>query len=224
MAYTQESDLPTAYEKKVKQADNISDRLRMDADQVVKRAQLEGKIESMASRIVICQLISKKQKTIKPILTSDGQTFGSPEYCSRLPREMKQWLLKAERLIEKIQTAKALSTHKEKLSDACNQLRESVSHQISQFAPWQKTEGKRLESLISLCEQRIEQEENAHDKRREIERSLKDSQIRFKRIQDELKTVENDLTAWSDEWEKAIEGLSLKPHIHPETAAEPSTT
>lgn len=71
-----------------------------------------------------------------------------------------------------------------------------------------------------MCEQRIEQEENAHDKRREIERSLKDSQIRFKRIQDELKTVENDLTAWSDEWGKAIEGLSLKPHIHPETAAE----
>lgn len=221
LAYTQESDLPTAYEKKVKQADNISDRLRMDADQVVKRAQLEGKIESMASRIAELSTHLEKTKNNQTDFNIRWTNLWKPlNIVAAPPREMKQWLLKAERLIEKIQTAKTLSTHKEKLSDACNQLRESVSHQISQFAPWQKTEGKRLESLISLCEQRIEQEENAHDKRREIERSLKDSQIRFKRIQDELKTVENDLTAWSDEWEKAIEGLSLKPHIHPETAAE----
>ncbi len=221
LAYTQASDLPTIYEKKVKQADNISDRLRLDADQVVKRAELESKIDSMASRLADLSAILEKTKKDQTDFNIRWTDIWKPlNIIAGTPREMKQWLFKAERLIEKIQTAEAVSTNKEKLSEACDQLRKSISNQISQFDSWQKTKGKRLESLISLCEQRMEQEQRARDKRREIERSLKDSQIRLKRTQDELKTVKNDLTAWSDEWGNAIKGLSLNPDVHPETATE----
>lgn len=221
LAYTHVSDLPTVYEKKVKQADNISDRLRLDADQVVKRAELEAKIDSMASRLADLSAILKKTKKDQTDFDVRWTDIWTPlNIIAGTPREMKQWLLRAERLIEKIQTAQAVSTNKEKLSDACDQLRELVSTQIYQFDPLQKTKGKRLEALISLCEQRIEQEQKERDKRNEIERSLKDAHIRLKRTRDELKTVKNDLTAWSDEWKKAIEGLSLKPDVHPETATE----
>lgn len=221
LAYTPESDLPTVYEKKVELADNISDRLRLNADQVVKRAELEAKIGSMDSRIAELSTILEKTKKDQTDFNTRWTGIWTPlNIIAGTPREMKQWLLKAERLIEKIQTAKAVLTSKEKLSDACDQLKESISHQISQFDPCQKTKGKRLEALISLCEQRIKQEQKARDKRREIELSLKESQIRLKRTQDELKTVKNDLIAWSDAWEKAINGLSLKPGMHPETATE----
>lgn len=220
-AYTQEADLPTVYEKKIKQADNISDRLRLDADQVVKRAELEAKIAGMASRLADLSAILEKTKKDQTHFNIRWTDIWKPlNIIAGTPREMKQWLFKAERLIEKIQTAEAVSTNKEKLSEACDQLRELISTQISQFDSWQEIKGKRLESLISLCEQRMEQEQRARDKRHEIERSLKNSQIRLKRTQDELKTVKNDLTAWSDAWEKAIEGLSLNPDVHPETATE----
>ena len=221
LAYTPESDLPTVYEKKIKRADDISDRLRLDADQVVKRAELEAKIDSMAARRTDQSAILEKTKKAQTDFNIRWTDIWKPlNIIAGTPREMKQWLLKAERLIEKIQTAKAASTHKEKLSETCDQLRESISKQISQFDSGQNTKEKSLEALVSLCEQQIKKEQKARDKRREIERSLNDSQIRLKRTQDDLKTTENDLTAWSDEWKEAIDGLSVKPDVHPETATE----
>jgi uncharacterized protein YhaN len=221
LEYTAESDLPAVYEKKVEQADHISDRLRSDADQVVKRAELEAKIDNLDSRINDLSIILEKIKENNADFNTRWAAIWKPlNIVAGTPREMKQWLLKAERLIEKIQTTKSVSTNKEKLSEECDQLKESISNQIAEFDPSAKIKDKSLESLISLCEQRIEQEQEARDKRREIELSLKESEIRLKRNQDDLKTVETDLTTWSGEWKKAIDGLGLKPEAHPESATE----
>lgn len=221
LEYTAESDLPAVYEKKVKQADYISDRLRSDADQVVKRVELETRIDTLRSRAFDqsknLEMIKQDQADFNTRWTAIWKHLN---IVAGTPREMKQWLLKAERLIEKIQTTKKVSTKKEKLSEECDQLKASISNQIAKFDPSAKTRGKSLESLISLCEQRIEQEQEARDKHREIELSLKKLKIRLKRNQEDLKAVETDLTAWSGEWEKAIDGLGLKVDAHPETATE----
>nr|WP_320192074.1 AAA family ATPase [uncultured Desulfobacter sp.] len=221
LTYSQKSDLPSVYEKKIRQADDISDRLRMNADQVVKRAEMEAKIAGITSQINDLSRVVEKFKKEQADFNIRWRHLWKPlNIIAGTPREMKQWLLKAERVIEKIQTAKAVSANKKKLSDAYDQLKELISNQISQFDPLQTTQDKRLEAMLSLCEQRLEQEQDARDKRREIESSLKESQMRLKRTQDDLKTVKNDLMAWSDEWRTAIDGLSLNPDMHPETAIE----
>nr|WP_321404539.1 AAA family ATPase [uncultured Desulfobacter sp.] len=221
LAYARETDLPAVYEEHVRQADHISDRLRLDADQVVKRAELEAKIDSIASRI---DDLSTALENIKKELTDFGvrwTNIWTPlNIISGTPREMKQWLLKTERLIEKIQTAKGFVANKEKLAETCDQLKQLIANQISQFDTSQETKGKRLEALISMCEQRVEQEEKERENRRQVTLSLKESQIRLNRTQDELKAVKNDLTAWSDEWTKAVDGLSPNPHTPPQTAME----
>ncbi len=221
LEYTEESDLPTVYEKKVEKADHISDRLRLDADQVVKRAELEAKIEDMTSRITDQSNLLETIKEAQADFNTRWTAIWKPlNIVAGTPREMKQWLLKAERLIEKIQAVKEVSANEKKLSEECDRLKESISNHIARFDPSASIKGKSLEALISLCEQRIETEQEARDKRREIELSLKDLEIRLKRSQDDLKNVETDLTTWSGEWEKAIEGLGLKPDAHPETATE----
>ena len=48
--FAPDSDLSALYEQKVEDADHVSDTLRLDADQVVKRADLEAKIEDIDSR------------------------------------------------------------------------------------------------------------------------------------------------------------------------------
>ena len=221
LTYAREADLPEVYEENVRQADNISDRLRLDADQVVKRAELEAKIDNMDSRIDDLSAVLEK---IKKDHTEFGvrwtNTWKPLNIIAGTPREMKQWLLKAERLIEKVQTAKGFVANKEKLAETCDQLRQLISNQIAQFDTSQETTGKRLETLISMCEQRVEQEEKERDKRRQITLSLKESQIRLNRTQDELKAVKNDLAAWSDEWIKAVDGLSPNSHVPPQTATE----
>jgi len=221
LSYTSESDLPTVYEKKVEQADHISDRLRLDADQVVKRAELEAKIDHMSSRIADLSTVLENLKETRADFDTRWAAIWKPlNIAAGTPREMKQWVLKAERLIEKIHAAKGVSANEKKLVEECDHLKKSISNQIAGFDSSAKIQGKSLEALISLCEQRIEKEQEARDNRHKIEHSLKDLHIRLKRTQDDLKTVETDLITWSQEWEKAISGLGLKPDTHPETAME----
>ncbi len=220
-AYTSGSDLPAVYEKKVELADHISDRLRLDADQVVKRAGLEAAIDHMTSRIADLSTVLEKITQARADLDTRWTAIWKPLHVAAgTPREMKQWKLKAERLIEKIHAAKEISDREKKLREECDHLKRSMSQQITGFDPSAKIQGKSLEALISLCEQRIETEQEARDRRHKTAESLKDLHIRLKRTQDELKTVESDLITWTGEWEKAISGLGLNPDAHPETAME----
>lgn len=109
----------------------LEDIPQSKADQVVKRAELEAKIDGMASQLADLLTDLKKTKKDQTDFNIRWTDIWTPlNIIAGTPREMKQWLLKAERLIEKIQTAKAVSTHKEKLSEACDQLRASISNQM----------------------------------------------------------------------------------------------
>ena len=112
LEYTSGSDLPIVYEKKVEQADHISDRLRLDADQVVKRAGLEAKIENLTSRISDLSRILETTKEDQADFNNRWTVIWEPlNIIAGTPREMKQWLVKAERLIEKIQAVKGVSAN-----------------------------------------------------------------------------------------------------------------
>jgi len=219
--YAQDDDLPSTYEKKVESADHISDRLRMDADKVVRRAELESKIESLQSRIDdllgALENVKARQNDFQARWSAIWEQL---KIETGTPREMKQWLLRVENLIEKAQTVKRYSANEKNITEECEQLKQAISEQISKFDSSTKPQDMSLESLISLCEQRVEEEESVREKRRQIEHSLNESEIRLKRKQDELKSVGVELSSWTKEWIKAIEGLGLKEDVHPEHATE----
>jgi len=219
--YAPDADLPTAYEKKVEQADHISDRLRLDADQVVKRAELELKIENLQSRIDdLVETLNKVKEGQNDFQVRWAAIWEQLKIDDGTPREMKQWLLRVKNLVEKIQTSKGVSTNEKNLAEECGRLKQSVSNQIARFDSSLDIQGMSLEALISLCEQRVEEEDEVRERRRQIERSLKESEIRLKRTQDELKSVDTELSSWSQDWIQAIDGLGLKADVHPEHATE----
>ncbi len=51
-----------------------------------------------------------------------------------------------------------------------------------------------LEDMINICEQRIEKKEAALERKRQLEHSLGDTEIRIKRACEELTSIENDQT------------------------------
>jgi uncharacterized protein YhaN len=215
------TDLPLFYEQKVEIADRVSDQLRLDADQVVKRADLETKIENLKSRhhdfteelIIATEDNKALQAEWNTIWEKKGAEPGNP-------REMKQWLIRVDKLIENVQAANTVSSETKKLSEACNAHKESVSLQISNFDDSIELQEMSLEAMIDLCEQRIEREETALEKQRQLERSLSDLKVRKKRSREELSSIEYDQANWKKDWEKAIDGLGLELDVHPVQATE----
>ncbi|MBW2002551.1 MAG: chromosome segregation protein SMC, partial [Deltaproteobacteria bacterium] len=216
-----ESELPTVYEQKVDAADHVSDQLRLAADQVVKRADIEAKIENLKSYLNDIAENAKKVIDEKNAHQEDWNAIWEPlEIDPGTSREMKQWLLRVENLLSNVQSANTVSGDARKLTGECKKLKEVIAIQIAKFDESIDLQEMSLEAMINLCEQRVEQEEAALERKRQLEHSLGDAEIRIKRTRDEFKSIENDQSSWLQEWGQAIDGLGLKPDVHPEHATE----
>ena len=219
--FASDSDLPTFYEQKVDVADNVSDQMRLAADQVVKRENLEAKIESLKSRHNDITEEVRKANDEKGVYQNEWNSIWEPLGVNPgLPREMKQWLLKVDKLLANVQTAKTVSGEVKKLAENCKTLKNSVSQQISNFDDSIDMKEMCLEAMINLCEHRIEQEEAAFEQKRQLEHSLNNTEIRIKRMREKLKSNETDQVNWIQEWGQAIAGLGVEPDVHPEKATE----
>ena len=219
--FVSESELPTLYEQKVDAADHVSDKLRLAADQVVKRADLEAKIENLKSHLN--DIAENTQKAIdeKNAHQAEWNAIWEPLGIDPgTPREMKQWLLRVDKLLTNVQFADTVSGDARKLTGECKRLKENISLQIAKFDESIDPQKMSLEAMINLCEQRVNQEAAALERKRQLEHSLGDAEIRLKKTRDELKSIENDQSNWLQEWGQAIDGLGLKADVHPEHATE----
>ena len=219
--FASESELPTLYEQKVDNADHVSDRLRLAADQVVKRAGLEVKLENLKSRL---DDIADEMNTANETQAAHRKRWDAIweplGIAAGTPREMKQWILRVEKLVKTVQSANAVAGDEQTLVEQLKRLKNEVSIQITTFDESTAQQEMNLESMISLCEQRVEREEGTRERTRELEKSLGDAGIRLKRTREELKTIEDEESNWLREWGQAIEGLGLEADVHPEHATE----
>lgn len=219
--FASDIDLATFYEQKVDLADQVSDRLRLAADQVVKRANLEAKIENLKSRHSDITEQVKKANESKEAHREKWHSIWKPlGVVPGNPSEMKQWLFRVDKLIAHVQIANTVSGEAKKLAEDCKALKESVSGQISKFDNSIRLQEMSLEAMINLCEQRIEREEAVLERRRQLAHSLGDTEIRNKRACEELTSIENDQISWVQDWGRAIDGLGMGSDVHPEQATE----
>jgi len=218
-AYAPNADLPVLYEQKVGRADHISDQLRLASDKVVKRVDLETRAKDLKARI---QSIREQMEQVQARRTACEKDWrglwSSLNTAPGTPREMKQWLLKVDHLLSNVRAARVVSGEAQKISAACESLRNSIILQISSFDESADPQGMRLEAMIRLCEQRIEKEEAALERRRQLMHSLNNLSSRIKRTREDLATIANDRTGWANEWAPAISGLGLNADAHPEQA------
>ncbi len=166
---TSDADLSIFYEQKVNEADLVSDQLRLAADKVVKRADLEAKIEGFQSSQNDIESEIKRKNKDKEERQKEWQSIWQPSGVKPgTPREMKQWLLKVDKLLSNISAADTVAGEAEELNKVCETVRASVSVQIRTFNDSINLRDMTLEAMIDLCEQRIDQEEAALERKRQL--------------------------------------------------------
>ncbi len=220
-AFAHDLELPSLYEQHVDEADHLSDQLRLASDKVVKRADLEAKIEDLKFRL--------KSKTDEADNVLAGKAacekkwndiWRKLEIEPGTPREMKQWLLRVDHLLSNVRSARLVSKEAHKLASACKSLREAIALQIARFDETVDPDPMPLEAMINLCEQRIAQETAALERKRQLEHSVRDLSVRIKRASKDLASIERDKAGWSTEWSQAITGMGLTTDDNPERVTE----
>lgn len=221
LEFAHDSDLPTVYKQKIDIADHVADRLLLATDQVVNRANLEAKIANLESNLDDIAREAEELNEIQKIYGKRWNAIWEPlSIDTGTPREMKQWLLRVDKLRTGVMLVNTLAGEEQNLYEKCQKLRKAVSIQIIKFGESTDKPSIDLETMISLCAQRIGEEEGIRERKHQLEQSSKDIEIRLKRLSEELKSIESYRLNWQKEWGQAIAGLGLKPDVNPEYAIE----
>ncbi|MGX9366669.1 AAA family ATPase [Desulfoplanes sp. PS50] len=218
-SYAPAGDLPGVYEDAVSQADRVADAMRASSERVAKRANLEARIEEFGVRI---QKLEEEELAVQR--THDALNRAWEDVWKPLgiepgtPREMKQWLLRAAKLITDMKSARLVATEAARLEAEETRHREAVARQIAVFDAQLSTRDMGLAAMIEWCEQRVEHAEDRLKQRARLQQSLEMIGQRMTRAKEALEAVKKERRQWAAEWSQAIDGLGVAPDVHPELA------
>lgn len=217
--YAGSKDLPGAYEHAVLAADEVADRLRLDAQRVQERASLETQIQTGHERLSRLEgklgelAASRDRLEIAWQAPWDGITgkVGTP-------KEMKEWLQRVERLLQKAGQLEKARAEVRALEATQTSHMEAVTAELKKLGRQDGPEGEGLEALLVRCEQFAGRQETATRRRGEIEVSLQKRELQLKGAMDARLQAEDELHRWEVTWAEAVDGLGLGTNPHPELA------
>lgn len=203
-------DIAGTFEKKVVRADGLSDRLREESERVARRVELEASQEylrlALRKNAAAADDLLLRREVFQARWVAIWEPLG---IAAGTPREMKQWILRLERLVEKLQAVEGLGRARQSLTRECEAHRQTLLAHLPPPLAGEGPPSSGLEVLVSRCEHRLRQEESLQESRRRLEHEVNQCGTRLKRAQDKRKAVDAGLEAWAREWERAIDGLGV---------------
>jgi len=211
--------LTEAYEISVKDADELADRLRREADRVAKKAKLIAEGDTNKARLKNLKVELEGADTVLGEKNKEWlmvwETIGiSP----RTPREMRFWAQNMNSLAEEASKirqrefkAKALGEHMEACCLELNDCLKSIGEP-------QAEKHETLSYLINRSQEIADKERELKNKRGQIEREKEQKEEEAKILKLKLNKIEEDLTKWQKQWEDAVKPIGLDAEAIPEQA------
>ncbi|MBN2809306.1 MAG: AAA family ATPase [Deltaproteobacteria bacterium] len=220
-AYAPEEALHKAYEKHVKQADLIADRLRREAERVAKAASLRARSETLAET-------SRELMRKLEALHVEEETFADKwrhtwaATCIRplSPQEMLAWLTNIDKLRFKLGN---LSAREQELADR-DKNRQLARRAL--LAELKKTDTEHsfpeveLAPLLLFAETLLENVARRHSEREKLTEKQAQAVTALTKARKTLEETLADELAWQESWDKTLAGLELKERILPSQALD----
>ncbi len=217
--YAGRTDLAGAYEQAVLAADDVGDRLRLDAQRVQERASLETQIQARhellsgldGKRTELAAARAELENAWQAVWKGIAGRVGSP-------KEMKEWLQRVEQLLQKAEQLDRARTDVRLLEATRTSHLEVLTAELEKLGQPQEPKTEDLESLLACCEQLAKEQETATTRQEALTASLKKVELQIKSATNERRQVDEELLRWEVAWAEAVDGLGLGKNPHPELA------
>jgi uncharacterized protein YhaN len=217
--YAGDKDLPGAYEQAVLAADDVGDRLRLDAQRVQERASLETQIQARHELLFGLDGKLSELATARTQLENAWQAAWEG-IASKVgtPKEMKEWLQRVEQLLQKAGQLDKARAEVRSLEATQTSHIVAITAELEKLGQQQEPKAEELESLLARCEQLASQQETATRRRGELKDSLQKLQVQLEGATHARRKADNDLQRWEVNWAAAVDGLGLGTNPHTELA------
>ena len=213
--YQCECALPDAFETRIAGADEVSDRLRREADRVHALASLLAKQESgqQQGQQIDGQLEATSIENSQ--LDADWQALWTPcQIDPRSPREMQAWLDEFENLRGQVGQIYLLRQNVSELEQNRTKHIQRLNKQLAELGRAGST-SEELETVLLKCEALASQLDEFKRKHDLLSKEVNDREADVESLSEEHRLATEALEAWKTQWGDLMQSLGLRAESSP---------
>ena len=204
-----EGELPDVFERRIVGTDELSDQLLREADRVHEISSLQIKKESLLKEIEEYEQQLAKCEVEKQTIDGDWRALWTPCDIEPLsPREMQEWLTNLVQLRDQVIQ---LNTDKQTFSEN-NQAQKNqiklLNKQLIDLGE-QSSKSELLEVVLLECDDIVNRLEVIKQQRYKLDNEVKSLEDDVTALIDEHQAAEEKLEIWKSSWHELISGYGL---------------
>ncbi len=210
-----ERTLPDVFEYRLAGADEVSDRLRREADRVHALASLQAKQDGGRRRAE--EIAEQLESTIaeKDQLDADWhELWASCQIVPRTPREMRAWLDDFEKLRDQVGQLNMLHQKTSELEQNRKTHIQLLNQQLVELGRESST-SEELETVLLECEAFAQQLDESKHKRDSLDKEVKDREADAESLKEEHRLATGELEAWKTQWGELMQSFGLRDDSSP---------
>jgi uncharacterized protein YhaN len=215
-SYAPKQALPEAYESRVQEADQISDRLRREADRVANMATLRARADSLeevsADNDSEIKIGAKGLAELNQAWLDIWRPVG---ITPRSAQEMQGWLTQIEKLRFKVDDLFKKEQEVDLIKTRRSNLRRALQRELESIGETEIPSGQDLEPILIFTETVLKR---SSKKRQDLEKLIarrNSAQRSLQQADQDLNAADDALVKWQAKWRKALAGLALKNEVSP---------
>jgi uncharacterized protein YhaN len=210
-----EGTLPDAFETRLAGADEVSDRLRREADRVHALANLQSMQESGQQQVQQIDEQLEATGAENAQLDADWQAlWSSCRIDPRSPREMRVWLDEFEKLSDQVAQFNLL---RQKVSELAQKRTTHIQRLNEQLAGLGRagSTSEELEAVLLECEALARQLDESKRKHDLLSKEVNDREADLESLSEEHRLATEALEAWKVQWGDLMQSLGLPAESPP---------
>jgi uncharacterized protein YhaN len=213
--------LETAYEQSVRQADDLADRLRREAERVGEKSQLMAQRDKQDKRREeLEEQLQNAQRRLDQCQRDWAQQWRSTGLEPLTPREMRGWAAKQSALVERAETIRRFAEDAASLQAQIDHHFHSLQTCLAGLGVAAPASDATLDDLAALCEETLEQVEATEARREQLQRDADRSSRELKAALEDQRVSHEALQSWRGHWTEATRRLGLQDDAEPTVANE----
>ncbi len=203
-------DLCAAFENSMGQADEISDRLRHEADRVAFLAKLiSDKSETEKNLTILKDELKERNLQHEEIGLKWCRLWSSAGITPASPKEMRVWTLRKQDITARFADIRKRKSRTEAQKKRIDHLRHTILQTLASMSEPVSGMDETLNDLSKKGRQIIEMEQRLSGQREKLENEKSQKAALLDELKIRAKVNEKELVLWQQKWEQAVAPIGL---------------
>ncbi len=210
------TSLTQAYEQSVRDADELADRLRREADRVARKATLlaDRKMRKTQAERLIARLGTHTAE-LEAIRTKWIELWKALEISPASPREMRAWVQNQVLLAVRAAEIRQQKAKSGELKERIETFRQELEQGLVELEQAPVREKETLADLLDRSQKMVDQMDQVRMQRQQLMRDISQREAELKEILSRSEQTEQALVQWRSRWTEAIDPLGLNADASP---------